>query len=299
MAKIFYEDASNTTTKELKREENMSKDIKTVEVNSGSEKVKLVIKRPTNAILSQAQRVAAKAWTDCVRDGIMTKKELEKFMKKQGIWDADKDEAQTKIAQEISDLEKQLFVGGTHKGSKLRASEGKDIAIKMRMKRNELRDLIAEKIALEQNTAESISDNSRFDFLVSSCTFHENGNKVYSSLEDYKDNADSDLGFAAATALASMLYSVDKDFESKLPENKFLKMFNFVDEDLSLVNDKGETVDLDGRKIDKNGYYINEEGKRVDKDGNILDEFGNYVPTLTYVDEKGKKIDISKTSDGQ
>lgn len=271
---------------------------KTVEVTMKNgdkeDKVKIVVKKPNNVILSQAQRVGAKAWTDCVRDGIMTKKELEKFMKEQGIWDDGKDEEQKKIVQEISDLEKQLYVGGANKGSKLRASEGKEIAIKMRIKRNELRDLIAERMSLEQNTAESISDNSRFDFLVASCTYYENGNKVYNSLEEYKEKADNEVGFIAASTLASMLYSVDKDFEAKLPENKFLKMFHFVDDNLSLVNDKGETVDLEGRKIDKNGYYVNEEGKRVDKDGNILDEYGNYVPTLTYVDDKGKKLEVDK-----
>jgi ribosomal protein S16 len=87
-----------------------------------------------------------------------------------------------------------------------------------------------------------------------------------------------------------MLYSVDKNFEAKLPENKFLKMFNFVNDDLSLVNDKGETVDLDGRRIDKNGYYIDSNGSRVDRDGNPLDEFGNYIPTVTYLDEKNNAI---------
>lgn len=275
-------------------------DVKVTNNNGGVDNVKVVIRKPNNVILSQAQRVGAKAWTDCVRDGIMTKKELEKFMKEQGIWDDGKDEEQKKIIQEISDLEKKLYVGGSAKGSKLRASEGKEIAIKMRMKRNELRDLIAERMGLEQNTAEAISDNVRFDFLVSNCTYYENGNKVYNSLEDYREKADSEIAFSAATALASMLYSVDKDFESKLPENKFLKMFNFVDSNLSLVNEKGETVDLEGRRIDKNGFYINESGQRVDKDGNILDEFGNYVPTLTYVDDKGKKLDIQDNqSDGQ
>jgi hypothetical protein len=262
----------------------------TVKNGDKEEKVTLVIKRPNNVIMSQAQRVGAKAWTDCVRDGIMTKKELEKFMKEQGIWDDGKDAEQKKIVEEISNLEKRLYVSGTHKDGKMRASEGKKIAIDMRIKRNELRDLIAEKMSLEQNTAESISDNARFDFLVSSCTFYENGQKVYTNLDEYKERADSEIGFTAATALASMLYSVDKDFEAKLPENKFLKMFHFVDDNLSLVNDKGETVDLEGRRIDKNGYYINDEGKRVDKDGNILDEFGNYVPTLTYLDDKDNEL---------
>lgn len=258
------------------------------------EKVKLVIKRPNNIVASQAQRVAAKAWTDCVRDGIMTKKELEKFMKEHGVWTDGKDIEQKNIIEQITALEQELYIGG--KNAKMKASDGKGIAIKMRIKRNELRELISEKISMEQNTAESIADNARFDYLVASCTFYANGDKVYSNLEDYKDKSDSELAFGAATALAGMLYSVDKDFESKLPENKFLKMYSFVNEELSLVDDKGQTIDLEGRRIDKNGYYTNEAGKRTDKTGHELDEAGNYVATVTYVDDKGKKIDVNNKS---
>jgi hypothetical protein len=306
MVKIFPYNARYTETNQLK-EDKMNKDkekLVEVVVKNGDteEKVNIVVKRPTNAVLSQAQRVGAKAWTDCVRDGIMTKKELEKFMKEQGIWDDGKDEEQKKIIQEISNLEKSLYVGHGP-NSKLKASDGKDIAIQMRVKRNELRDLIAERMSLEQNTAEAISDNARFDFLVSSSVYYENGTRVYTDLDNYRENADSEIGFAAASALASMLYSVDRDFEAKLPENKFLKMFNFVNEDLSLVNDKGETVDTEGRRIDKSGYYLNDEGKRVDKDGNVLDEFGNYIPTVTYITEdsevktsKPKKVKVSDSN---
>lgn len=263
-------------------------DVKVTKDNK-EETVKIVVKKPSSSVLSQAQRVGAKVWTDCVREGIMTKKELEKFMKEQGIWDEGKDEAQKKIVQQISDLEKQLYVSGNG-GKKLKASEGKRIAIQMRIKRNELRDLIAERMGLEQNTAESISDNARFDYLVANCAFYENGQKVYKDLEDYKERSDNELAFSAASTLAGMMYSVDKDFEAKLPENKFLKMFNFVNEDLSLVNDKGETVDTEGKRIDKNGYWLNENNQRIDKDGNILDENGNYVPTVVYLDEEDKEV---------
>lgn len=260
--------------------------------NDKEETVKLVVKRPSSALISQAQRVGAKAWTDCVRDGIMTKKELEKFMKEQGIWDDNKDEEQKKIIQEIADLEKRLYVSGSG-GKKLKASEGKKIAIDMRIKRNQLRDLIAEKMSLEQNTAEAISDNVRFDYLVANCAYYENGQKVYNDLDDYKERSDDQIAFLAASTLAGMMYSIDKDFEAKLPENKFLKMFNFVNEDLSLVNDKGETVDTEGRRIDKNGFWLNEEGKRVDKDGNVLDINGNYVPSVVYVDDEEREIKVT------
>lgn len=272
----------------------MSKDKeKVVEVDIDGNKVKVVVKKPNNVTLSQAQRVGAKAWTDCVRDGIMTKKELEKFMKEQGIWDDGKDKDQKALIEEIGLLEKKLFIG-SQGHTKLKASEGKEIAIKMRIKRAELRDLIGERISLEQNTAESISDNARFDYLVANCGFYENGHKVYNSLEDYQSRADAEPAFTVASTLAAMLYSVDKDFEAKLPENKFLKMFNYVNDDLSLVNKEGVTVDLDGRRIDKNGYYLNDEGKRVDKDGNILDESGNYIPTLEYIHDEDGSDEVEK-----
>lgn len=270
----------------------MAKDNKerVIEVDIDGNKTKLVIKKPNNVTLSQAQRIGAKSWTDCVRDGIMTKKELEKFMKEQGIWDDGKDKEQKAIIEEIANMEKRLFIG-SQGHTKLKASEGKEIAIKMRVKRAELRDLIAERISLEQNTAESISDNARFDYLVANCAYYENGQKVYNDLEDYRSRADVEPAFTAASTLAGMLYSVDRDFEAKLPENKFLKMFNFVNEDLSLVNSDGETVDLDGRRIDKNGYYLNDEGKRVDKDGNLLDELGNYVPTVEYITDEDNTVE--------
>ena len=266
---------------------------KTVDVvlneDGDGETVKIKVKRPSSSIMSEAQRVAAKSWTDCVRDGIMTKKELAKFMRQQGIWDKSKDSEQDDISKEIAALERKLYIGNKSSHT-LKASEAKDIAIKMRQKRAELRDLIAERMALESNTADALSDNARFDFLVSKCTYDEDDQLVYKSLDDYNEKSDGEIAFAAASALAEMMYSIDKNFESNLPENKFLKEFNFVNDDLSLVNSDGKTVDLDGRLINILGQYVDEDGNRVDKDGNKLDEDGNYVASVKYVDDSGKEL---------
>lgn len=257
------------------------------------EEVKIVVKRPSSNLMSKAQRVSAKAWTDCVRDGIMTKKELAKFMREQGIWSKDKDKEQEAITSEIVRLEKKLYV--KDKGNaKLSTSEAKNIAIEMRKKRAELRDLIGEKLSLEANTADALADNSRFDFLVANSAFYEDGELVYKTLDDYQAESDSEIGFAAASALAEMMYAIDKNFEANLPENKFLKDFNFVNEDLALVNENGETVDLDGRRINEFGHYINDKGDRTDKDGNVLDENGNYIPSVKYVDDDGNEVFSSK-----
>ena len=67
-----------------------------VKIKNGDKEqtVKITVKKPNNAVVSAAQRVAAKAWSDCTRDGIMTKKELEKFMKANDIWNDDKESKQ-------------------------------------------------------------------------------------------------------------------------------------------------------------------------------------------------------------
>ena len=274
----------------------MSKDKeKKVDVQVDGETVTVTVRKPGNQVLSSAQRVAAKAWTDCVRDGIMTKKELIKFMKDNDIWNEKKDKEEKNKIQEINDYEKELYLQHG-KTKKLKLSDAKEIAIKMRVARAELRELISERIALEQKTAESLSDNARFDYLVSQCTYDATGaRKVYTSLDDYLSRSDDEVAFAAATALAQLMYSIDKDVEANLPENRFLQRFNFVDEDLSLVDKDGHRVDAKGRKIDDQGFYIDDDGNRGDLDGNSVDEDGNYIPSIVYTDDSGKIVKESKT----
>ena len=265
---------------------------KTVEVTlDNGEKVKVVVRKPTNKVSGEAQRIGAKVWTDCIRDGIMTKKELEVVMKSNGMWDKAKQESQDAIIAELRDLEKRLYLG--KKGSKMKLSQAKDIAFEMRKKRLELRDLLAQKIELEGNTAESLSENAKFDYLVANCTFYEDGKNVYNSVEEYNDKSEDPIAFSAAATLAALMYSLDKDFEEKLPENQFLIKANLVNDDLALVNKDGNRVDTEGRLINDLGQYIDSDGNRVDIDGHPLDADGNYIPQLTYTHENGKAVKLA------
>ena len=110
--------------------------------------------------------------------------------------------------QEIIALEKKLYKGdGTRKP---KVSEGQQIAIEMRRLRIRLRDLIAEKLALEENTSEALADNAKFDYLVSKCTYYKDGEqRVFESLEDYNNKSSDELAFAAASALGEMMYNLD------------------------------------------------------------------------------------------
>lgn len=260
---------------------------KDLEVKVNGETVKIYVQVPSSHVVQRADRYKAKIWTECIEDGIKTKEELATIMEQRGIWDQSHKKKEAELVVQIQKLEKELYLG---KGSKKASvSEGKKIAIEMRQLRNSLRELILEKMNMESNTAEALADNARFDFLVASCTYYENGDNVYNGIDDYNEKSADEIAFAAASALASLMYNYTSDTEKSLPENKWLMHFNLVNEDLSLVNDKKELIDLDGRKINEQGHYINEKGQRIDIDGNLLDEDGNYVIQVDYDDKPTRK----------
>lgn len=249
----------------------------TVTRDGETKEIEFYIQRPNNDVVKLAERYKSKVWNQCLQDGILTKKELSVIMRKRGIWDEAKDKEEETITKEIIQLEKELYHGKDGK-SKPKVSEGREIAIQIRRKRSELRELITERINLEENTADNLADNARFDFLVANCTFYKDGTRVYKDFDEYNNKSADEIAFAAANLLGKMLYNLDNNFEKSLPENKFLTKFGLVNEELSLVDPKNpdQLVDTKGKKIDENGYYIDDEGNRIDRDGNRLTPEGNY-----------------------
>ncbi|OUV75839.1 MAG: hypothetical protein CBC91_06870 [Rickettsiales bacterium TMED131] len=255
-----------------------------VEKEDGT-KVDIVVKRPTAKDLSTAQKLGSKVWTDSVRDGLFTKEGLEKFMTERGIWDKSKQSQQEEIVSQIDRLEKDIALGRSTSGKKMKVSEGKEKALQVRRLRIKLRELVSERIALEGNTAESIADNARFNFLVASCVFYKDGKKVYNSLDEYNSQAEDEVAFAAAAALGELMYSLDQNYEENLPENRFLKKFNLVDDDLSLINTDGKKVDIDGTLVNDDGWLVNKDGHRIDREGNLLTEDGQLELQGDYDDD--------------
>jgi hypothetical protein len=198
-------------------------------------------------------------------------------MRKRGIWDEAKDREEEQITKDILMLERELYQGKTGK-AKPKLSEGRDVAIQIRRKRFELRDLITERITLEENTADSLADNSRFDYLVASCSFYKNGTRVYKDFNEYNNKSADEIAYACAGLLGKMLYNLDSNFEKNLPENKFLTKFGLVNEDLSLVDPQNpnQLVDTKGKNIDDEGYYLDQDGHRIDREGNKINTDGTY-----------------------
>jgi len=253
----------------------MSKFTRRVTVEEGYD-ITIQIKKPTNQQLKEADIQRAKAWNKAFKEGVMTKAEIDKVMRDRGLWDDKKKELEESLTKQILDLEKRLYRGDVT--SKPKLSDGRKIAIEMKNKRLQLRDLISERLAMDENTAESLADNARFDYLVYACAYNqETEEPLFSSYEDYNNRGASIEAVAAAQLLAQMVYNLDEDFEDKLPENKFLSKFNLLNHDGQLIDPKTkDLVDVNGRKINDLGHYLDEEGNRVDIDGEKIDDTGLY-----------------------
>ena len=171
-------------------------------------------------------------------------------------------------------------------------AEAKDVAIKMKKDRADLRDLISVKTNLDTHTAEGQADNARFNYLVSCCLVYSDTKEPYfKGYQDYLNKASDPVSILAAQHLASMIYGLESDYEEKLPENKFLVRYKFVNEKLKLINKNGKLVDEEGKLVDENGRFINDSGEFIDKEGNVVDVRGDYLFEFQpFLDDQGKPI---------
>jgi len=255
-------------------------------LDDNGKEIKLVLRRPNAKSLADAQKYSTVTWTNAITDGVLTRKELDDLLDKRGIWTKDKQGDYDRIGKDIIGREKQLAKGG------IRLSEAKEVALEIRVLRSEMRELIGERTSMDSNTAEGLADNARFDYLVSVSVFDKKGSNFFEDIDDYKRKSSDLVSIRAAGEMANILYDLDPKFENNLPENKFLKQYKFVDEELRLVNSDGHKVDSEGRLINEDGRYVDGEGGYVDVDGNPIDEDGDYVveDALPFLDDDGNPL---------
>jgi hypothetical protein len=255
--------------------------------------VNLLVRSPSVEDQKEATKVYNNAFSEALKAKAVVRAKLDDLLVEQGLWDESKQNNFNQLQNKILEGERKLAKGG------ISLNEAKDIAITMKKTRDELRELISVKTNLDTHTAEGQADNARFNYLVYSCTVYKDNNKRYfHNYEDYLSRSTDPVAIEAAQNLASMLYGLDSDYEDKLPENKFLKQYKFVDSKLRLINKEGKLVDSEGRLIDENGRFINEKGEFVDKNGNLVDEAGDYIVEFSpFLDDSGKPIPVPTTEE--
>jgi len=259
---------------------------KTFKVEIDGVEKEYLVRSPTLENQREAQKVYNQAFTDAIKSKSVVRAKLDDLLEDQGLWNDEKQAKFTELQRELLDGEKRLAKGG------FSLNEAKDLAIKMKSVRDEIRDLISVRTSLDNHSAEGQADNSRFNYLVSVClVYNDTKQPVYKNMEEYLNSSTEKVAIMGAQNLANMLYGLDNDYESNLPENKFLKKFKFIDEKLRLVDKKGRLIDKEGRLIDESGRFINEEGDFVDKFGNKVDKDGEYVvDSEPFLDDDGNPI---------
>lgn len=257
----------------------------------GTEK-EILVKSPSLNDQKEATKVYNQTFSDALKAKAVVRAKLDDLLVEQGLWDGTKQAKFTELQSYILEGERKLAKGG------IPLLEAKKIAIEMKENREKIRDLISVKTNLDIHTAEGQADNARFNYLVSACTvYNDTKEQYFKSYEDYNNRATDPVAVLAAQNLANMLYGLEDDYEEKLPENKFLKQYKFVDSKLRLINKEGKLVDEDGRLIDENGRFINDKGQFIDKSGNLVDKEGEYVVEFSpFIDDDGKPVILEKES---
>jgi hypothetical protein len=258
----------------------------------GNEK-EFLVRSPSLNDQREAQKVYNQAFTDAIKSKSVVRAKLDDLLEDQGLWNDEKQAKFSALQKDLLDGEKRLARGG------FSVNEAKDLAIKMKTIRDEIRDLISVRTSLDNHSAEGQADNARFNYLVSVCVVYNDTKQPYfNNMEDYLNRASDQVALLGAQNLANMLYGLDNDYESNLPENKFLKKYKFVDDKLRLIDKKGRLIDAEGRLVDDRGRYIDEEGNFVDKYGNKVDGDGEYiVESKPFLDENGNPIVLDETKD--
>lgn len=266
---------------------------RTFKVNINGQDINLAVRSPTLQDQREATKYYNIAFSDALKAKAVVRAKLDDLLVEQGLWDNAKQIKFSELQGKILEGERKIAKGG------ISLSEAKSTAIEMRNLRAQLRDLISVKTNLDTHTAEGQADNARFNYLVSSCTVYNDSQKPYfNSYDDYMNKSNDSVAISAAQNLAGMLYGLDNDYEEKLPENKFLKQYKFVDDKLRFINKKGQLVDEDGRLVDENGRFINEEGKFVDKNGNLVDGDGEYIVDFKpFLDDDGNPVVLEEKND--
>ena len=265
------------------------------ETGEGDDKVttetELLITKPTNKQMLEAERVYKGSFRKALEEGAMLRKKLGNYMTEQKIWTDEQEEEYNKVIKEINLLDYQLNKGKNLDGDKLKLSRAKEIALELQDKRVEFRDLIGQRQELDHMTAEGQADTERFSYLVYLCTKDFLTQKpYYSSFEDYQNKGNEQEAIHAAKTVGEIVYEIDEDYENTLTENKFLKRFNFANKKNQLIDKEGNRVDRDGNKVDEEGYILNKDGKRVNVNDLPVLEDNEKVEEADFEDDLGVVI---------
>lgn len=272
-------------------------------LDKDGKKVKVLLKTPDATDHKNSQKAYNQAFRVALESNGLLRQKIDQYAKDQGIWNEEKQKQNDEYVERINSMEELLQKGG------IRLAEAKKVALELQSLRIEFRSFLAERNTLDQISVEGQAENARFAEIVRICMLDPTTRKpFFMTQEDYDTSSDEPWVIEASGELASIIYGLDPDYDSHLTENKFLKEFDFVNEDLAPINEEGHLVDLEGRLINEEGRYIAYRGDEqyfVNKEGVEVvqtSEGGDWVrkdlaTRMPFLDENDKPIISAKKED--
>ena len=246
--------------------------------------------QPTVSLKQEGDVLRETTWNKLFEKGRLLRRQLDDELKRRNLWNerlqSEYDMLQIEVINGMNQLEK----GG------IKLSEARAIAIDMAKKRQQMVDMLVARSELDNHTCEGQADNARFNFLLANClVYNDTGEKVYATVEEYVAESNSDVAVKGASEFY-YLVSGTESLDDQLPENKFLKQYEFVDDDFRYTErGTGRLISEDGKYIDEEGYYIDyhEDGStfRVTYDGAKVDlNAASKVEFSPFLDDDGSPV---------
>jgi len=252
------------------------------------------VRRPKVDEIRKANEFRSKSFNEALQRGDMLREQLESELRKRKLWSDSREEEYQGLRQSILDGEYKLKKGG------IRLANAKNVAVEMSEARESMITLLSSRTDLDSNTCEGKADAARFNYLFACCLVYDDTDEQYfaNGLDDYLLNQDDAVAIAGASRFYYLL-SGSENVDESLPENAFLKRFNFVDEQYRPIDENGRLVDKDGRHIDEVGNLVrwtsDEEFEYIDTEGRKVNDAGDYdVAFSPFLDDDGNPVEETK-----
>jgi len=249
------------------------------------------VRRPKVDEIRKANEVRSTSFNEALQRGDMLREQLESELRKRKLWSDSREEEYQELRQSILDGEYKLKKGG------IKLAKAKKIAMSMSDSRSTMITLLSSRTDLDSNTCEGKADAARFNYLFATCLVYDDSGEPYfeNGLDDYLLNQDDPVALGGATHFYYLL-SGSENVDERLPENVFLKRFDFVNDDYRLIDTSGRLVDEDGRHVDEVGNLIrwtsDDNFEFVDTEGRKVNDAGDYDVDFTpFLDDEGDPIE--------
>jgi len=230
------------------------------------ENVEYELLKPNGKQMREAKKIYNKGVIDGMREQLPLRSQITKLAEEAGLWTKEKEKYFNKVIEKMRACDNKLNAGG------IELEAAKDLALELKGLREEAINIKADVTILDACTAEGTADALRRDYLISECTIvKKTKKKYYKDLNDYYDKIDDYVAICANLLLTQIMYGGEDTILDSLTEYKFLKEYEFMDDDFNLVNEKGEIVDEEGNPIkeeeDKDEFVpFLKDGKPVKKE---------------------------------